>query len=170
MHQRRVRMTDQHAPQGLPEACAHPGWEKSLIEALETALDLYGELHRLAAQQARIIEEDNTEAVLDLLARREPLIAQLAEVSGTIEPFDGAWTAVLDRLDQTTRTIVQQRLETLGTISTRVADEDQRLRDRLELQRDTIRDELAELSTARSALGAYAPVAEVNPVFQDREA
>jgi len=163
-------MTEHTAPSGLPEPCAHPGWERRLIEALETALDLYGELDRIAAKQARLVDDDNTEGILDLLTRREPVIDRLAEVSGTIEPFDGAWTAVLDSLDKNTRVIVQQRLDTLGSISTRIAEEDQRVRDRLELRRDAVRDELAGLSTARSAVGAYAPQVEVNPKFQDREA
>ena len=155
---------------GLPEPCAQPGWPQRLIESLETALDLYGELDRLAAEQARLIDDDDTQSILDILARREPVIARLTEQSERLRPFDGAWPVVLGELDDTTRVIVEQRLDTLGTISTRIAEQDQRVRDRLEMRRDAMRDELAGLSTGKNAVGAYAPSAESNPKFQDREA
>jgi len=144
-------------------------WPDSLIVLLERQHELMDELSTLATQQAALVEQRETDALLGLLSHRQRLI----------EEFTGSQSFLTDLTDDLEARITaategqRSRIRTLiGDIGDRLADvmardaEDQAT---LQAARDQARGALATVDTAQQARNAYRvmPVAESR--FADRK-
>jgi hypothetical protein len=130
-------------------------WAESLIELLQRQETVVNELAALARQQAELIRESRTDALLGLLTRRQQLIERFAGAQDEL----GRLTADLDRRLEAVSHDQRERIQRLlSDISGRLAqvmerdEEDQQV---LEAARNRTRDELAAVGATRQARRAY---------------
>ncbi|MDY7107178.1 MAG: flagellar export chaperone FlgN [Planctomycetota bacterium] len=130
-------------------------WAEALIELLERQETVVNELAALARQQAELIRQSRTDALLGLLTRRQQLIERFAGAQDEL----GRLTADLERRLETVSDEQRERIQMLLTdISGRLAqvmqrdEEDQQV---LEAARNRTKDELAAVGTTRQARRAY---------------
>jgi excinuclease UvrABC nuclease subunit len=143
-------------------------WAGALIELLQRQEAVVEELAALARQQAELIRQSRTDALLGLLTRRQELIERFAGAQDELARL----TADLERRLETVTGAQRDRIQTLlSDISGRLAqvmerdEEDQQV---LEAARTRTRDELAAVGTTRQARRAYLGGRGVDNRFADR--
>jgi hypothetical protein len=140
-------------------------------ELLELQQGLFERLDALGRRQAELIEGDDSVGLLELLAQRQRLIDGITEVNGSLEPFRGRWSAVVNSLPEPERARVNRRIDTLAELAARIATRDDADRAALEKRRDAVASEMGQIGRGRGAVAAYAGGrAPSIPKFQDREA
>jgi hypothetical protein len=70
-----------------------------IIVALEQQVACYERLAKLAAVQHEYVQQSQTEELLDVLARRQAVLDQVAGFERTIAPAKERWSEYLARLD-----------------------------------------------------------------------
>jgi len=131
-------------------------WPQSLIDLLERQHALVQNLDTLAGQQAEFIQQSATDQLMVLLAKRQSIIDQFtssqAELAGLTQGMD-------DRLLQATndqRDRIKALIAEIGDRLAGVMQRDEVDQASLRTNRDSIKQEISNLGTARQARGAYA--------------
>jgi len=156
-----------------PERASESGGSSGVrIEALlSTQHDLFERLDALGQKQSGLIADDQAEALLELLAERQRLIDGIAEVSAMLEPMRSRWPSVMESLPEAERERVRRKLDAMAGLTARIAQRDEADRLSLELRRDAVASELAQVHKGRGALAAYGGGRPAGGAkFQDREA
>lgn len=141
----------------------------TLVRLLDEQIDLYGTLDELSKRQHGIVEGDDTDALLRVLADRQDVIGQIAELSRALEPYRADWDANVNRLPDSERARIRGRLDHLAVVMEQIARRDEHDRDVIEQRRSAIGAELGGVKRGGVALSAYGGQAR-GPRFQDREA
>jgi hypothetical protein len=142
-------------------------WE--LERLLETQQELFTKLESMSQRQSTLIESQETDQLLEVLAERQCVIDRIAENSAALEPFRASWNAVLGGLDEIGKVRVRRRLDMLSALAERIAQRDEADRRLLEERRDAVAGELMQVNRGRGAMAAYRE-AESGPRMQDRHA
>ena len=90
-----------------------------VIAALEEQVSCYQRLAKLAEQQHEHVQQSSTEALLDVLARRQEVLDQVARLEQTIVPAKRRWAEYLGGLAGDGRT----RAERLMSETRRLLEE-----------------------------------------------
>ncbi|MEO1535856.1 MAG: flagellar export chaperone FlgN [Planctomycetota bacterium] len=140
-----------------------------LVALLDEQIDLYGVLDGLSKQQHGIVESDDTDSLLRVLAERQTVINKIAGLARALDPFRADWDANVNQLPDTERVRIRGRLDELAIIMEQIARRDEHDRDVIEQRRSEIGAELGGAKRAGAAMSAYGGPAR-GPRFQDREA
>ncbi|MEM1072309.1 MAG: flagellar export chaperone FlgN [Planctomycetota bacterium] len=140
-----------------------------LVSLLDQQIDLYGTLDELSKRQHDIVETDDTDSLLRVLAERQSVINRIANLARALEPFRSDWDANVNRLPDTERVRIRARLDELAIVMEQIARRDEHDRDVIEQRRSAIGQELGGAKRTGVALSAYGGQAR-GPRFQDREA
>lgn len=124
-----------------------------VLELIERQQSLAQQLERLAMQQSHLIEQGQTPALLDLLAKRQGVIDSLLAAQGEMR-------AVAPKLERAEITdALRSRLNALiDDVSRRlevVMAVDERDKTSLRVERDAVRTELSAAGAAQQARSAY---------------
>ena len=145
-------------------------WYPRLLRLLDEQLALAGRLESLATRQREHVLRGELADVIDVLARREPIVSDLTAHAEEIEPFVRDARNPASALDATQRHEVQERLtgieERLEAVN-RLDAHDERA---LVAMKDALAAEIASLRVSRAAVGAYASGGDSTPMMQDRVA
>ena len=147
----------------------HAPQNDRLVTLLDEQIDLYGTLDELSKRQHGIVESDDTDALLRVLADRQDVINKIASLSRALEPYRADWDANVNRLPDTERARIRGRLDHLAVVMEQIARRDEHDRDVIEQRRTAIGAELGGTKRTGVALSAYGGQAK-GPRFQDREA
>ena len=139
----------------------------SLLEEQE---QLFAQLDSLGEQQTRLVEDDDAEGLLTLLAERQRLIDSIAANNEILSPYRARWGAFLGELADPERDRLRRRVDIVAELAGRIAVRDESHRQLLELRRTRVATELTKVGRARGAVAAYGQAAGATPRFQDREA
>jgi hypothetical protein len=138
---------------------------------LERQQELFGDLDRMSQRQALLVQEQDTDQLLEVLSARQQVVDQIAQISTHLEPYRASWDAVMGGLDEIGKVRVRRRLDALAILAERIAKRDEADRQVLEARRETIASELSQVNRGRGAMAAYKAGGVVNgPRMQDREA
>ena len=148
-------------------------WAPRLTRVLDRQIDLYTQLEALSQRQSDLVRAEESDALLDLLARRQTLVEQLTELNQQLEPFTRQWTRLVERLSPAHRTSIGERTKRLDDLIGAITQRDEDDRRALESRRATVAAEINTLSNQRAAVTAYrastGPRQATPPRFQDRE-
>ena len=137
---------------------------------LEQQQQLFSQLDAMSQRQSELIEAQDTDRLLSILAERQGVIDRIAQTSVRLEPYRASWDAVMGGLDELGRVRVRRRLDVLAETAERIARRDEADRRMLEVRRDAVAGEMMQVSRGRGALAAYQNGRESGPRMQDREA
>lgn len=145
---------------------------RALVRLLESQTSLYGQLDALSERQRAVIEEDDPDRLLAVLADRQTIVDRIAMTNRDMEPVRTAWERSLERVRPDWRADVARRLEGLSVLAGRIARRDDEDRQRLETRRNAVAGELAAMTNTRRAVNAYGkpPTPGTTPRYQDRQA
>lgn len=147
------------------EAVAH-----QLEATLAEQVGLLGQLDALGQRQSRLIDEDDPDRLLEVLAERQAVIDRMEGCARRLVPLQQRWDVQSGSTDVGARDRIRQRLESIAGLIDAIDRRDAYDRDRLESRRRQIAGELGELDRSRRATGAYLPPPTQAPRFRDEEA
>ncbi|MFQ5429111.1 MAG: hypothetical protein ACE5E1_02275 [Phycisphaerae bacterium] len=85
-----------------------------LIELLRHQRTLHRRLRLLADRQKALVEQEDPEPLLTLLAERQQLVDGLVALNGKLAPFRRHWTECYAQLDEASRREVAEVLEEIN--------------------------------------------------------
>ncbi len=140
------------------------------IALLTEQRDTYRQLESLGQQQAELIERDEVEPLLTVLAQRQAVIDRLDALNRRSAPIREQWDAVSDRLSETQRQTVRQLVDEVDDLLERIMRRDDQDRTRLAAARDRIGSSLRQATHAATARRAYGgPANAASPRLTDQQ-
>lgn len=147
---------------------AHASFDQ-LHAALGAQQSLVQQLTTCSQRQSALIDADDAEALLDVLAQRQSLLAQLDSLQHQVDHLRSALAPQL-KAGGLDASAVASRLDELSHAAAAVIASDRADSQRLTARRNALADELGKLGASRRAVAAYgidAPPPSA-PRFQDR--
>jgi hypothetical protein len=146
----------------------------SLFVRISGAIDrthaVYQELDAVSRSQEDLIDRDEGQELLELLARRQVLVDRLTELDRDLTPLRQEWDRSGASAPASQRAHVQSRLAAIADLASWVAHRDSAAVRGLQRRRDALAEELADLGRSKSARSAYGSTPPAGgPRFQDRE-
>lgn len=139
----------------------HPGADAGIAARLSAIVraqhGLAVELERLTAGQRAVVESDDGQALLQLLARRQSVIDQLSAATAELEPYRARWASLLSVVPPGRAAELQRTLAETGAIVSRVREGDRHDHASLMRRRDALRQEMDTLDAGKDASAAYDP-------------
>ncbi len=145
---------------------------EEIIETLVRHDALADELGTLTNRQRTLIEEGDTESLLDLIGRRQEILDELLGSNGLLTG-ETPWIETMRRAPEPQRNEAQQLLDRLQGKLAEVMRADERDQKSLRERMDETRVEMSSGGRARVAHAAYAGgstrAAGANPRYTDRK-
>lgn len=142
---------------------------RAMVERLDAHGVLFEKLNALSLSQSGLIDANDTERLLSVLGERQAAIGELDASRRELESVRTRWEGLLPQMESSWRSDIAARLESIAQIATAITRRDEADRQRLSAARGRVAAELADLSIARRAAGAYAGGAGVSARYQDRQ-
>lgn len=143
---------------------------RDLVALLQEHRGLYEQLDELSRRQSALIEAEETDPLLTVLAERQAIIDRLDHANRKLAPARQTWDRVGPEFSADDREHVRLLIDEVTRIAVGVAARDEQDRRRMESRRDEMADEMMSLNKSRRAFTAYgAPAGPVGARFQDRQ-
>lgn len=142
-------------------------WSASLIELLERQRALVGELAELARQQSGLTGTGQTEALLQLLGRRQEIIDRFGVAQEDLARITGGLSERLHDLAEPQRRQIRSLIDEIGESLADVLQRDEQDQETLRASRDHVRREIATVDTSKQAHRAYVQRKVVDNRFAD---
>lgn len=133
--------------------------ESRLIELLRHQQVLYRRLRQLADLQKALVTEDDTAALIGLLADRQRLVDGLVGLSQKLAPFRARWSEIYGGLQEARRREVAELLEEANQSLGSILTSDSRDSATLTARRQGMAMELEQFSTGGRVNAAYSATA-----------
>jgi hypothetical protein len=130
-------------------------WIEELTKLLEYQHSIVDELAQLADRQAALIREQQTDALLGLLADRQQLIERFTGTQADLNRIAGEVEARVGEVTVEQRTEIQRKIGAIGDRLAQVMQRDERDQETLQAARDRSKEELTSLDSASRARHAY---------------
>ena len=127
--------------------------------ALEKQLSCYTQLAKLAELQHEYVQNNQTEALLEVLGRRQGVLDEVASLEGTIAMAKKHWSDYVGKLDASSRTRAEGLLAQTRVLSERITAADRN--DALVLQQRKLNlgRQISQATNARQINRTYAAAA-----------
>ena len=136
-----------------------------ILTALEHERELLREFYALSEKQLRLIDEEDLDAVNQLLDQRSDLMLELSAVESTL----GTWIDQI-RTDPTVSAMVLTELRSINDdivqLANQVVDIDEQTHWRLDLIKDQAQNELRGVNQGSRAMKGYARVGGISPSME----
>ncbi|MHC4976285.1 MAG: flagellar export chaperone FlgN [Planctomycetota bacterium] len=155
----------------MAEPYDDPGvWVPRLQRILMEQATCYAELDSLSRQQSERIHNDDTDALLSVLARRQEIIDRLTSLATDFAPFRERWSSLMSQIDGGLSTSLNESLESLARVMDAIATRDDHDRLVLEKRREALSRGVAEVRSGHGAINAYKSNSQQVhvPRYQDR--
>jgi flagellar biosynthesis/type III secretory pathway chaperone len=126
-----------------------------VLELLDRQVSLYRRLRELAGEQHSLISTDEASRLLSVLAERQHLVAELAELDKELKPLRREWPAVRARLTVRQRERAEGMVTEVGRLLREIIDSDRRDGELLTQLAGKKNQEIAALDAGRRANAAY---------------
>ena len=135
--------------------------EKSnmLIELLTRQYFLYGQLRELAQRQSLVVDGNDPEMLLKILAARQRLIDQLMGVGRELAPIRAEWPKVAKSLTTEERRETQRLIDSVREILGEIISHDEDDYKVLNTQKKKVADEIRGTTAGQRMNQAYAQAA-----------
>ena len=145
------------------------GEAAELFGLLTRQRDLYDTLNGLASQQASLIAEGKTEALLSVLSKRQGLIEELGQINDDIGPYRGRIPEIAESLPEPNRQELRGLVDQVQSLLKTIIDQDEQDRIKLEQAKADVGGQLTQTARTGMAINAYKqPVAPASARFTDR--
>lgn len=144
-------------------------WPQSLIDLLEQQQALVDQLDALARRQAEFIEKSATDQLIILLAQRQTIIDQFTTSQSELASLTQGMDDRLQQATNTQRDRIKALIAEIGDRLAGVMQRDEQDQASLRSNRDSIKQEISALGTARQARGAYVNHQTSPTRFADRK-
>jgi hypothetical protein len=145
-------------------------WAPRLARVLDRQRDLYLRLDSLSDTQSGLIRSDQTDALLEVLGRRQQIVDELVRLGEDVAPFIGAWERLAPALPDRHREALRARFDEVAALVDRIAGRDEADRKMLQERCSAAAEQIGGLSRARGAVSAYGAPPQPQPRFQDSQA
>lgn len=135
----------------------------ALVAMLERQSHLYDALLQLADRQRSLIEASQAEELLTLLAQRQKLINEIANISGELEPYRTHWDAFWALVPADQRPHLSKLIEHVQSTNRKIAERDDVDRRTLEKAKDAVGSQLRQTASSGAAMRAYGSRTVHNP-------
>jgi len=132
-----------------------PAVGTTLLKLLRQYRQYYLELKRLADQQRALIQAEQSEELLKLLAKRQKIVEAIGRVHQQMAPYQQGWDELKDQLDEPCRTELQNLLTEVESMLTGLLDHDRRDCQDLSARKQKIAGQLTGATKGRAATRAY---------------
>jgi hypothetical protein len=145
-------------------ACAE--W---LTRVLDRQLALFARLDELSREQSSSVSSGDADTLLSILARRENVIRDIAELSERVSPVRSTWPDLSSVVPEAQRRELRTRMDAIDRAVRVINERDEADRRVMERERGAIAEELSSMGRVRGAVSAYSSPQGVNsPRYQDR--
>lgn len=165
------RSADSGGPRSAASVTPHddPGvWGPRLARLVASQCALCRTIESLGERQSAMIEGDDTDGLLRLLAERQTLLDELASLSEQLGPFRSQWEQFAGRLPAAERQALQRNVKEMTESVERISARDEVDRTALERRRSVIAEALGDVRRGRGAIAAYV-TGSGEARYQDRE-
>lgn len=136
-----------------------PSTPEAILDLLSAQASLYDRLESYAVHQRALIQSDDPQPLIGVLAERQKLVVELADIAGRLSGVRKRWESCLESFDPDQRKQADELLSKAREHLKRVLahdDEDARL---LSAKKQAAIQEASEVQTTARAMEAYsAPV------------
>jgi len=136
----------------------------AIILALEQQLACYRKLARLAEAQREHVQQSHVEALLEVLANRQTILDQLAELESVIKPAKARWQEFLGEIEPDSRSNAEHLLAETRRLLEQIMASDRTDALALEQRKLNLGRQIQLASGARQINRTYAAAAYGKPV------
>ena len=136
----------------------------AIIFALEQQLACYRKLARLAEAQREHVQQSHVEALLEVLANRQMILNQLAELESVIRPAKARWQEFLGEIEPESRSKAEHLLVEARRLLEQIMASDRTDALALEQRKLNLGRQIKLASGARQINRQYATAAYGKPV------
>lgn len=129
---------------------------RELLKLLRRSRQYYEQLQRLAREQRALIQADDAEELLSLLAERQKVVRAIGRTHQELAPYQKEWDQLKERLPAEVRTEIQGLLGDLQDMLNGLLEHDRQDCAELVARKQQIADELSVAAKGRAASAAYA--------------
>jgi hypothetical protein len=140
---------------------------QSFFELLTRHLGLYARLKSLVHRQRSLIAVDDPSALLELLADRKRITAELTVLATQLGPIPNQWRRIKPLLQQHQIIQAEEMLHALRTFLNDICSADQHDAQTLRVRKDRVASSLKELPTPGIMRNAYGQSQEPQPMRID---
>lgn len=126
-----------------------------LIQHLSQQRLLYRQLHDLAKKQSGLVDGNNPEMLLRVLASRQRLITKLAEIDRELVPIRANWQEIARELPPQQREEAQKLVESVQEILSDILASDEKDSKALYEQKEKVAGEIRVASSGKKMNNAY---------------
>ncbi len=135
---------------------------KEFLELLRSQHQYYLELEKLAEQRRALVDAQQTEELLKVLARQQKIVDAIGKIHTQTMWYRENWDGFKDKLPVQLKTSIQILLSKLGQILQSILEQDKEDAQKLSGAKNHIQEELKKTTQARKLVGAYAQSRSAN--------
>jgi uncharacterized protein with von Willebrand factor type A (vWA) domain len=132
---------------------------EAVLSALEEQVVCYKRLAKLAEQQHQFVQQGQTEALLEVLARRQEVLDQVARLEGTLSPAKKNWSGYLESLGGESRSKAEGLLAQTRQLLEQITAADRNDTLVLQQRKQSLGQKINQAQTAKSINRTYAAAA-----------
>lgn len=145
---------------------AHSTRLSTLVDEAQSMMD---QLCTLSAGQSEAIQSGDIARVVEIVVGREPVVQNIVRVGEEIGAFI-ADPAMISTISDEDRASALKRISSIEHAMKRLRERDAQDQRLMEMARDGLADQLAEMGAGQNALRAYSKRSGTpNPILQDRQ-
>lgn len=133
---------------------------EGVLRLLREQVSLYTRLEQCASRQRPLIAQEDTAPLMSLLAERQRLSVELAEVSARLEPVRRDWETLRQRFSHPERDEAEQLLAEIRERLRRLIDSDEEDARMLSARKQAAAEGLRATHSVGQALSAYGTTGE----------
>lgn len=165
----RTESSRRHAAQQAAVSRPPSEWIPVVVSALSRQCDLCRTLESLSVRQSEQIRSGDSDGLLRVLAERQGIVDQVAELNDELSPYRAQWETCLAAAGRDERSRLELLVTQLTDLVERIARQDDADRAALESRRSALSTELGGVIRGRGAVAAYNGLGATNrPRFQDQ--
>jgi len=131
----------------------------SIVQALEDQVGCYRRLAKLAELQHSHVQQNQTEALLDVLRNRQTLLEQISALESLIAPAKSEWSSFVLRMDPAGRARAESLLAETRSLLEQITAADQQDALILQQRKLNLGRQINQAAAARQVNRSYAAAA-----------
>lgn len=128
---------------------------KDFLLLLDREYQYYLELEKLNAQKRALIEAEQTEELLKVLARQQKLVNAVADIRCKAAEHSRNWASIADKVPYQLRSSIDNMLVKIRELLSRIVEQDKEDIEKLETFKANVQSDLDKASQAKRMLNAY---------------
>ncbi len=134
---------------------ADPSDVETFLDLLDRQMLIYARLGKLVVRQRELVASEDPAPLLALLAERQEVTRQLAELSARTEPYQSRWEGLRGEMSESEQVRARELLGQIRVFLRDILEADGEDTKRLEVRKRRVADALGGLAPHGAMLSAY---------------